>query len=111
MSVNSESVGSLKPENKQSESKRKISRYRNNNRRKIQRQNESPEEKKARLEKRQLQTKRKMNLSNKGRIDLLQQEIIMTGEEFKNKMSLLKKKKPGLKNNNFKGKVQRKMNI
>ena len=57
LSDNSESVGSLEPENKQSESKRKISRYRNNNRRKIQRQNESPEEKKARLEKRQLQMK------------------------------------------------------
>ena len=57
LSDNSESVGSLEPENKQSESKRKISRYRNNNRRKIQTQNESPEEKKARLEKRQLQMK------------------------------------------------------
>ena len=143
LSDNSESVGSPEPENKQSECKRKISRYRNNNRRKIQRQNESPEEKKARLEKRQLQTKsakkneslqqrehrlakardyndrrriqkqnespeekkallekrqlqRKRTKKNESleqrSIDFLKQEIIITGEKFKDKMNLLTKK-------------------
>ena len=41
-------------------------------------------------------------------IDLLKQEIIMTGEKFKDRIDPLKKKKHGLKNDNFKGKVQKK---
>ena len=57
---NSESVGSIEPESRQKASREhrlaKAKEY--NNRRKIQRQNESPEEKKARLEKQRLQKKR-----------------------------------------------------
>ena len=36
---------------------------------------------------------------------------ITTGDKFKDKMNLLKKKKPDLKNDNFKIKAQRKMNL
>ena len=114
LSDNSESVGSLEPENKQSESKRKISRYRNNNRRKIQRQNESPEEKKARLEKRQLQTK-----SAKKNESLEQREHrLAKARDYNDRRRIQKqnespeeKKKLGLKNDNFQGKALRKMNL
>ena len=51
---------------------------------------------------------RKINLWNKMSIDLLKQEIIMTGEKVKDRIDPLKKKKHGLKNDNFKGKVQKK---